>query len=145
MMRSLVILVFLLLSSAAMAQESCVFLQQSVKQGSKARRLKGLILMVDQSQQQQLPPSTLGEYPNINISEAFAADQNETSVAISPTDPNRILVGANDYRSFNALWKFLSTDGGLNWTAASLNPATNLGVATYPPVACKTNGEAFYT
>lgn len=145
MMRSLVILVFLLLSSAAMAQESCVFLQQSGKQGAKARRPKGLIRMVDQSQQQQLPPSTLGEYPNINISEAFAADQNETSVAISPTDPNRILVGANDYRSFNALWKFLSTDGGLNWTAASLNPATNLAVATDPAVAFNTNGDAFYT
>jgi hypothetical protein len=81
----------------------------------------------------------------INISEAFAADQDETSVAISPTDPKRILVGANDYRSFNALWKFLSTDGGLNWVAASLNPATNLAVATDPAVAFNTNGDAFYT
>lgn len=144
MMRSFSIFAFLLLFSAAMAQESCVFLK-SGKLGAKSRRPTGLIRDISQSPQQQLPPSVFGEYPNINISEAFAADQNETSVAISPTDPKRILVGANDYRSFNALWKFLSTDGGLNWIAASLNPATNLAVATDPAVAFNTNGDAFYT
>ncbi|HEY6172727.1 MAG TPA: T9SS type A sorting domain-containing protein [Candidatus Kapabacteria bacterium] len=144
MMRSFVILALLFLSSALLAQESCVFLSPH-KQGATSRRPKGLIRQRPQQPQQQLPPSIFGEYPNINISEAFAADQNETSVAISPTDPNRILVGANDYRSFNALWKFLSTDGGLNWAAASLNPATNLAVATDPAVAFNTNGDAFYT
>lgn len=144
MMRSFVIFAFLVLFSAAMAQESCVFLE-SGKKGAKSRRPKGLIRHWSQLPQQQLPASILGEYPNINISEAFAADQNETSVAISPTDPKRILVGANDYRSFNALWKFLSTDGGLIWGAASLNPATNLAVATDPAVAFNTNGDAFYT
>ena len=143
-MRSLVIFAFLFISSALLAQESCVFLEKG-KRGAKARRPNGLVRLRPQLPQQQLPPSTLGEYPNINISEAFAADQNETSVAISPTDPKRILVGANDYRSFNALWKFLSTDGGLNWVAASLNPATNLSIATDPAVAFNTNGDAFYT
>ncbi len=143
-MRSFFIFAFLLLFTAVMAQESCVFLK-SGKKGAKARRPMGLIKRISQSRQQQLPPSVFGEYPNINISEAFAADQNETSVAISPTDPKRILVGANDYRSFNALWKFLSTDGGLNWSAASLNPATNLAVATDPAVAFNTGGDAFYT
>jgi hypothetical protein len=144
MMRSFFIFAFLLVFSAAMAQESCVFLEPG-KKGAKARRPMGLIKKISQLPQQQVPPSVFGEYPNINISEAFAADQNETSVAISPTDPKRILVGANDYRSFNALWKFLSTDGGLNWVAASLNPATNLAIATDPAVAFNTNGDAFYT
>src|SRR6187455_2985887 len=110
MMRSLVIFVFLFCCSATLAQQSCVFLEKG-KKGAKARRPNGLVRLRSQLSQQQLPPSVFGEYPNINISEAFAADQNETSVAISPTDPKRILVGANDYRSFNALWKFLSTDG----------------------------------
>lgn len=143
-MRSFFISCFLLLFCAAYAQESCVFLKTG-KKGATSRRPMGLIKTTRQIQQQQLAPSVFGEYPNINISEAFASDQNETAVAISPTDPRRILVGANDYRSFNALWKFLSTDGGLNWSSSSLTPATNLTIATDPSVGFNTSGHAFYS
>jgi hypothetical protein len=142
-MRSIVIVLTLLLASLSVAQESCVFLENG-KNGAKARRPMGLIRKSQGLPQQQLPASLLGDYPNINISESFAADQNETSIAISPIDPKRILVGANDYRSFNTLWKFLSTDGGITWNAKELNPATNLVVATDPSVAFNTDGTAFY-
>jgi hypothetical protein len=50
--------------------------------------------------------------------------QNETTIAIDPTDPRHLVAGANDYRvccDFTALndstaWAYVSRDGGTTWT-----------------------------
>jgi hypothetical protein len=50
--------------------------------------------------------------------------QNETTIAVDPTDPRHLVAGANDYRvccDFTALndstaWAYVSRDGGTTWT-----------------------------
>src|SRR5262245_44414691 len=50
--------------------------------------------------------------------------QNETAIAVDPSNPNHLVVGANDYRvccDFSGLndsgaWAYVSFDGGTTWT-----------------------------
>ncbi|MFI5263776.1 MAG: hypothetical protein ACHQM6_04610, partial [Candidatus Kapaibacterium sp.] len=86
------------------------------------------------------------DFPNFNISHYYLADQNETSVAINPTNPNNIIIGANDYRSFSSLWHFESNDGGITWTEGELDGNWNTAaLATDPAVGFNSSGQAFYS
>jgi hypothetical protein len=57
-----------------------------------------------------------------------SAAQNETTIAVDPADPNRIVAGSNDYRNFNSReqrndssgWAYASRDGGRTWTNVQL-------------------------
>lgn len=49
--------------------------------------------------------------------------QNESSIAIDPLDPRRLIASAVDYRGASSTWVYASSDGGRTWTN------TNLGYA----------------
>ena len=73
-----------------------------------------------------------------------ALPHNETSVAINPTNPQNLLVGANDYSAgFGTSGFYTSFDGGQSWYGGTLNfPAltnyavtgTNSGAPDHPKV-----------
>src|SRR5262249_60513371 len=68
--------------------------------------------------------------------------QNETSIAVDPTNPQHIVVGANDYRvccDFTALndstaWAYTSFDGGATWTNVQV-----------PGLTAETGGQGTFT
>lgn len=87
------------------------------------------------------PPCSISGDPAANIN-LRCGDQlrpfAETSIAVDPTDPNHLLVGANDYQSpaisFNTkLSSFVSFDGGTNWTKVSV-PSSGESSADPSPV-----------
>jgi hypothetical protein len=78
---------------------------------------------------------------------------NETSIAIDPTDPNRILTAANDYQGVlipgggfggNALYTraMLSTDGGHTWVTHPI-PYKQYRATGDPAVAYDADGRAY--
>lgn len=148
-MRPSVFFVFIvfIFSEAAFGQRSPVFLQPEKTPKLKWHRPKGRIKPLNPKNFHQ--PQTLGtshsDFPNINISQWFFSDQNETAIAINPTDGKNIIVGANDYRSFNTLWYFTSTDGGFTWKSQELPVDQALAFATDPSVGFGPDGVGYYT
>jgi len=70
--------------------------------------------------------------------------QDETTIAINPTNVRNLVGGANDYRSGNtACGAYRSTDRGKTWTDQTLLPA-GFNEAGDPVVAFGGNGTAFY-
>jgi len=65
---------------------------------------------------------------NVNISRMFG-NQNETAVAINPTNPKNVVVTSN-LESFRGLLEAHSFDGGLTWTRHTIADGTDdLGIA----------------
>ncbi len=83
---------------------------------------------------------------NVQVS-SNVQGQNEPSVAIDPSHPKRLVVGANDLSpGFAWLGSYTSSDGGLTWTAG-LIPPTNLTSFTYasdPSVVFDRTGALYY-
>jgi len=88
--------------------------------------------------------------------------QNETAIAVDPSNPMHLVAGANDYRvccDFTALndstgWAYTSFDGGLTWTNVQLPGLTaetggqgqfaHVDSAGDPAVAIGPDGTAYY-
>jgi hypothetical protein len=70
-------------------------------------------------------PAALQVGPNVNISRVVG-NQNETAVAVNPTNPNNIVVTSN-LDSFQGLFKAYSLDGGLTWTSEIIANGDGLG------------------
>ncbi|CAN5395843.1 hypothetical protein BH10BAC6_BH10BAC6_13100 [soil metagenome] len=59
----------------------------------------------------------------IGVENDQSPTQNESSIAIDPLNPKRLIASAVDYRGNSSTWVYNSTDGGRTWTN------TNLGLA----------------
>lgn len=88
--------------------------------------------------------------------------QNETTIAVNPTNPNNLISGANDYRvccDFTALndgtgWAYYSTNGGASWGNVQLPGLTaetggqgvfkKFDAAGDPAIAFSPDGVAYY-
>ncbi len=88
--------------------------------------------------------------------------QNETTIAVNPTNPNNLIAGANDYRvccDFDGLndgtgWAYYSVDGGATWQNVQLPGLTaqtggagtfkKLDSAGDPVIAFGPDGVAYY-
>ncbi len=144
------IIIFLLSLGAykSYGQRSCVFLPELQTEGRVYDRPKPTLHRIHPFSI-PAPQNLLNaapDFPNINVSSYLLADQDETSIAINPTDPNNIIIGANDYRSFSALFHFESFDGGKTWAQAEM-PSDWIfaAYASDPSVAFNSSGKAFYS
>lgn len=146
---SYIVLVLLgLITSQSFAQRSCVFLPEGEISGGEYDRPKAKlhpvrILSVPKTQS---IPSAAPDFPNINVSSYLLKDQDEATIAINPTDPNNIIIGANDYRSYTALLHHESFDGGLTWNSGEFASTWIFAATpTDPAVAFNASGNAFYS
>jgi len=71
--------------------------------------------------------------------------QNETCVAINPSDPDHILGGCNDYRQGTVTcgW-FVSFDGGENWEDGVVDGLNQFSRAGDPTLVLNAEGHAWY-
>ena len=94
-------------------------------------------------------PEIITDFLNVDISND-PAPQNEPSVKISRTDPNRVLAAWRDFRTgvnppLRRIGVSLSTDGGENWSVSELLPQIIPGapLSSDPAVAVDLDGN-FY-
>jgi hypothetical protein len=150
-MRSAIRFTFLFIAmlwySASHAQRSCVFWEPGESPTITANRPPAQLRRLFRK-----PPieslsltNSAPDFPNINVTKDFTADQDEPSISIEPGHPQFLVVGANDFRSQNVLWSYNSTDGGLHWHSQPLPVAETLETATDPAVAFTNSDTVYFT
>ncbi|MEP7234158.1 MAG: sialidase family protein [Ignavibacteriota bacterium] len=143
-------IILVLSASELYAQRSCVFLDEipTLSHGEEGfdrprptlRRIPKTLNTVN-----ILKGNAAPDFPNINVSLNLTQDQDETTIAINPRDPNNIIIGANDYRSDSSLSHFETFDGGKTWSWGSLRSGWDFAAnPTDPSVAFNLAGKAFY-
>lgn len=84
-------------------------------------------------------PSTPGLFTNTNLiteEQDQLPAQNESSIAINPTNPRNLIGSAVDYRGNSSTWAYYSRDGGLTWQNVSLGRARPGWSSTNDPSVC---------
>lgn len=70
--------------------------------------------------------------------------QNESSIAVNPTNPNILIASAVDYRESSSTWVYVSKDGGITWENLNLGkPYSNWRSTNDPSVAFDTEGVGY--
>ena len=144
----IILVLFALIASSGFAQRSCVFLPESENTWGEYDRPEAKlhpvrILSVPKSQS---IPSAAPDFPNINVSLYLLRDQDEPTIAINPIDPNNMILGANDYRSYSSLLHHESFDGGLTWNSDEFASTWIFAATpTDPAIAFNASGNAFYS
>jgi hypothetical protein len=77
---------------------------------------------------------------NVGSQRGCSSAQNETTIAVNPTDPRNLVAGSNDYRVYNSRedrndssgWAYTSLDGGRSWNNVQLPHLTFQTGATAP-------------
>lgn len=62
--------------------------------------------------------------------------QNESSIAVNPTNPLNLIASAVDYRDGSSTWAYHSTDGGVTWENTNLGKARTGWTSTNDPSVC---------
>lgn len=79
-------------------------------------------------------------FTNVNMIVAAENDQlptqNESSIAISPIDPNLLIGSAVDYRGGSSTWAYYSTDAGRTWSNVTLGTARPGWTSSNDPSVC---------
>ena len=79
-------------------------------------------------------------FTNVNMVAATENDQlptqNESSIAISPLNPNLMIGSAVDYRGGSSTWAYYSTDGGRTWYNVTLGTARPGWTSSNDPSVC---------
>jgi hypothetical protein len=85
-------------------------------------------------------------FSNIQVTHDPSNDQDEPSISVNPHSPSAITIGGVDDRSFDVLWSYSSTGGGLGWLEQALpsGPLTNDILATDPGVVFDNTGKLYY-
>jgi hypothetical protein len=85
---------------------------------------------------------TYGQYQNVVISNQYLPQ--ETSIMISPVNPNIIVAGSNNYYNVNTSNSayYYSTNGGLNWSGGNL--ISNVAKPSGDPVVIVDTAGYFY-
>jgi hypothetical protein len=84
------------------------------------------------------------DFPNLNITSDPVDDQDGPAIAIDQTHPERLILGEIDYRSYDVLWNYSSTDRGQSWAGGAL-PSTRFANATDPGLTFDGEGTAFFS
>ena len=76
--------------------------------------------------------------------------QNEPSIALNPSSPQHLVVGANDQLSSGVNWLavYSSSDGGFSWTSGMIphtGPLAGLPYASDPAVSFSQDGTLYYS
>jgi len=92
--------------------------------------------------------SKLPLFLNINTIDNEAAEfykmQNESSVAVNPTNPKNLIASAVDYRNNSATWVYVSDDGGKTWRNINLGrPYPNWRSSNDPSVYFALDGTGY--
>ena len=74
--------------------------------------------------------------PNIQVSSPSSSNPEEITISVDPTNPLRLVAGANDN------YRYVSSDGGLHWSQAVLQ--SSLGVFGDPVVLYDAAGDVHY-
>ncbi len=70
--------------------------------------------------------------------------QNESSIAVNPTDPSNLIASAVDYRANSSTWVYVSQDGGRSWENINLgHPFPNWRSTNDPSVAFGADGRGY--
>lgn len=70
--------------------------------------------------------------------------QNESSIAVNPTNPLNLIASAVDYRNNSSTWVYVSHDGGRTWENKMLGkPFPDWSASNDPSVAFDTDGRGY--
>lgn len=94
------------------------------------------------------PKSNLPIFLNVNTIDNEANEvykmQNESSVAVNPTNPKNLIASAVDYRNNSSTWVYVSDDGGRTWRNINLGrPYPNWRSSNDPSVYFALDGTGY--
>lgn len=86
-------------------------------------------------------------FENVNLIEPETDQfpvQNESSIAVNPTNPLNIIASAVDYRGGSSAWVYVSNDGGKTWKNTNLGKPDSMTTAgNDPSVAFAADGTGY--
>ncbi len=154
-MKTMIFTTFLLLSSLLLAEEplSKTELRRATQHYQRlmesAHPLPDMQYFKNQSIPSIMAPKSKSIFfKNVNTiddetQEVFRM-QNESSIAVNPTNPLNLIASAVDYRATSSTWVYVSSDGGHSWKDQNLGkPFPNWRASNDPSVYFATDGTGY--